>query len=243
LHMNIAPLSQRKSHYYRDLVVWIATGLLAPEVLLVIAFTQWRAALELTAFVREKQVHLRDKQSHVREKQAQRLEEQAYLADEIEDFRETRSTEDSEVEQPSPTPRPEGFWAKLKGSLDLYREKAGLWTLQQSFFVLMGGIQVRNDHVVDYASEFVTPYAIVKRQDLEDFASAGLLHELIPLSKAEVQDRSKAQPLAKILSCLQAAYLLFTLLGRRVAHLEITELEITTLAHVLITLCIYGFWF
>ena len=67
-------------------------------------------------------------------------------------------------------------------------------------------------------------------------------YSLPRVTKASITDRSKADGLAKILVCLQAGYIIVQCIGRLVAHLPLTFLEINTLGHVLCALIMYAFW-
>ena len=62
------------------------------------------------------------------------------------------------------------------------------------------------------------------------------------IAKEPIQDRSKADGLAKLLVCLQAGYMIIQCLGRLLAKLPISHLEINTLGHVVCVLAMYLFW-
>ena len=63
------------------------------------------------------------------------------------------------------------------------------------------------------------------------------------LTKRDIEDKSKADAVTKILSCLQAAWLMLQIIGRVKQALPVTELETNTLAHVICAFLIYVLWF
>ena len=66
---------------------------------------------------------------------------------------------------------------------------------------------------------------------------------LVPdLSRAQIEDKSKASNLAKTLVCLQASWFCIQCLSRLGQQLPISLLEINTFAHALCTLIIYLMW-
>jgi hypothetical protein len=67
--------------------------------------------------------------------------------------------------------------------------------------------------------------------------------DLIPnLSKADIQDKSKASGLAKTLVCLQALWFCVQCIGRLSQKFTISLLELNTFAHAICTLLIYILW-
>ena len=66
---------------------------------------------------------------------------------------------------------------------------------------------------------------------------------LVPdLSRAQIEDKSKASNFAKTLVCLQASWFCIQCLSRFGQRLPISLLEINTFAHALCTLIIYLMW-
>ena len=62
------------------------------------------------------------------------------------------------------------------------------------------------------------------------------------ISKAFIDDKSKADSLAKVLVCVQAMWCLMQYFGRVASHLHVTLLEVNTLAHAICALAIYACW-
>lgn len=52
------------------------------------------------------------------------------------------------------------------------------------------------------------------------------------IPREDIEDKSKADALAKMLVLLQASWMLLQVLGRLLAHLPVTLLEVNTVAHV-----------
>lgn len=58
-----------------------------------------------------------------------------------------------------------------------------------------------------------------------------------------IADKSKADPPGKIVLSIQAGYLIIQVIGRLIASLPVTILELNTLGHVLCAPTMYAFWF
>ena len=108
----------------------------------------------------------------------------------------------------------------------------GYWSMVHSFFVEMGGyvIQRKDDKTLTLTTKGV-------------MRLAELGYELPRLSEEDIQDRSKADSVTKVLTCIQAAYMIAQVTGRGVAKLPITMMELNTLGHVVCALAIFAFWF
>ncbi|KIL62380.1 hypothetical protein M378DRAFT_165741 [Amanita muscaria Koide BX008] len=66
--------------------------------------------------------------------------------------------------------------------------------------------------------------------------------DLPKVSKDEILARSKGDSIAKTITVIQTAWFVIQCIHRRSQHLLLTELEITTLAHTLISFFMYFFW-
>ena len=62
------------------------------------------------------------------------------------------------------------------------------------------------------------------------------------ISKEDIVDKSKADNLSKMISMVQALWMLAQIIGRLVVDLPVTLLEVNTLAHVICALIIYILW-
>lgn len=62
------------------------------------------------------------------------------------------------------------------------------------------------------------------------------------MSEKEIKDRSKADGLAKLVVCLQAAWMMVQIIARVCEDLPVTLLEVNTLSHVVCAFVIYMLW-
>jgi len=115
----------------------------------------------------------------------------------------------------------------------------GQWTMSQLFFVFMGGVELDFEDCTenlgcDSNGGFVyDPFVDVQRAlelDILDIKS-------IPAE--DVKKRAKTNYLVKALVCLQASWLVAQVIGRAVAKLPITTLEIVTVGYVVCALITY----
>lgn len=63
------------------------------------------------------------------------------------------------------------------------------------------------------------------------------------ISSGELQDRSKASNLSKILAASQTTYLVIQVIGRLLSALPVTELEVNTIAHIFCAVIAWALWF
>jgi len=120
------------------------------------------------------------------------------------------------------------------------------WTQTHSFYAIMGGFAIETSELP--GDQFLDPYrhAYIDLPRLT-LTSRGVLLlnelEMCPMpSLKSIQDRSKANYLAKGLVCLQAGWLVLQCISRLVERLPITFLEINSLGHVICVLLMYIFW-
>ncbi|MCJ1382958.1 hypothetical protein MMC17_006071 [Xylographa soralifera] len=115
------------------------------------------------------------------------------------------------------------------------------WTMTHGFYAVMGGF------AIDTSSE--GPSFVNGRQGRLTFTVEGLRfialnnQNLLPdIPEREIQDRSKANGLAKFLVCTQALWFCIQCISRTAQGLPISLLEINTAAHAICTLLIYLLW-
>ena len=116
------------------------------------------------------------------------------------------------------------------------------WTQVHSFYANMGGFAF--DLEETYLSEsnlFTTKHArlTVTPRGMALLAKCGYLPRI---SKEDILDKSKADNLSKMLSILQALWMLAQIVGRLIIRLSVTLLEVNTLAHIICALIIYVLW-
>jgi hypothetical protein len=117
------------------------------------------------------------------------------------------------------------------------------WTVVHGFYFAMGGLAFDTG---DLPPEKKFLPASRDRLTLGVNGVELLLEQepsIIPkISEAEILDKSKANPLAKTIVCIQAAWFCIQCCSRLVQHLPISLLELNTLAHAFFALLAYVLW-
>lgn len=102
-------------------------------------------------------------------------------------------------------------------------------------YVLMGGIAVDLSDLHNTLDKVtLTPDGILY------LARHG---HFVKISRPEIQDKSKADTLAKALVCVQVLWVVGQAIERKVTGFPITLLEINTIVHVICALVMYCLWF
>jgi hypothetical protein len=119
----------------------------------------------------------------------------------------------------------------------------GRWSMSQQFFVHMGGVQSEFEDCTETLG-CTADGDFYQRRALDVLQHALQLKILdtnvVPAS--DVEKRSESNQLVKALVCLQASWLVAQVIGRAVAKLLITTLEVVTVAYVICALVTYAFW-
>jgi len=113
------------------------------------------------------------------------------------------------------------------------------WSLTHSFFAQMGGLAIETKDPEEPAFIKNSPRMYITANGAAMLAEIGRLPNL---SKKFIQDKSKADGLAKALVITQASWLIVEVIGRAIAKLPITLLEVNTFAHVVCALIMYVLW-
>lgn len=213
IHTSVPPASENPAQRRKNKAAWVCAGIFAPEYVVWTAWCQWCEARHLTR--------------------------------EVERIRLAMGVSDKD---PATTTIP---WEERRSA----RRLLSSWTLRHSFFVVMGGYQFHPDTIIHrppwqrgsrgyefYESDESLVKAVVTVPGFIALLEAGHAENLPVLSLQDLQDRSKADDLAKILSCVQGLWLIIQLAGRLASSVVITELEVNTLAHVLCAVAMYMFW-
>ncbi|KAL8707388.1 MAG: hypothetical protein Q9220_007580 [cf. Caloplaca sp. 1 TL-2023] len=106
----------------------------------------------------------------------------------------------------------------------------------------MGGFVFDMDEISSQRSEpFVAgvPRLTITPRGVALLATCGFLPKI---SREDILDKSKADNVSKLLSVLQALWMLAQIITRLRGNLSITLLEINTLAHIICAIIIYGLW-
>lgn len=122
----------------------------------------------------------------------------------------------AEMREPAPV---EGAAARDEGAAE--SNQGGEWTRYHGFFAIMGGY-------VDIRSRPILP--------TED----GLRR--VRISKKDIEDKSKSNFIARFLVLLQTTWFVLQTITRAVRHLPVTELELMTIAFVVLNVVTFYFW-
>lgn len=114
------------------------------------------------------------------------------------------------------------------------QQKVEQWNLKQAFFAVSGGI------AVDSSDFWTTKTLTFTPSGVRELAQLDVLPEI---SETDVEDRSKADALAKILTILQAVWFFAQGIARLIKGLPLTLLEIHVMIHVFCAFAMYGLWF
>ncbi|CAG8887099.1 unnamed protein product [Penicillium egyptiacum] len=112
------------------------------------------------------------------------------------------------------------------------RQVQAPWTFLQGFCIRMRGLvlQTRDDWVYPVRPATVVPLiqaGIIKQTDLRAW---------------EIEDRAKADSLAKAFTVLQSLWVICDVIGRAAYRLPVTPLEISTVAYVVCAVIAYASW-
>ncbi|KAF8625834.1 hypothetical protein AX15_005163 [Amanita polypyramis BW_CC] len=106
------------------------------------------------------------------------------------------------------------------------------WTEKHAFFAYMGGFRLVGE---DGSKEQL------KEEQFFDRVINGEI-DIPEISSQELSDRSKGDGIAKALVLLQTLWFAIQAANRAIQRLPVTELELTTLAHVFINIFTYWYW-
>ncbi|KAI4094783.1 MAG: hypothetical protein LQ344_002029 [Seirophora lacunosa] len=147
-----------------------------------------------------------------------------------------RSAADERTEIPTGTPRP--FWSESEQptkAIPLQYHQETKFNLLYGYFVLMGGFVIDVSHLHNSLSRLtITPKGV---------AFLAKYGHFVKIPDSTIQDKSKADTLAKVLVCVQVSWMLVQTISRRIVGYPITLLEVHTLVHVACAIAMYVLWF
>ncbi|KAF7312726.1 hypothetical protein MIND_00287500 [Mycena indigotica] len=261
IHVNIPEHAARKRHLLRK-VGWLLLGLFFPELVTFIAWNQYLQARNLVASLspptpktplwKKVKVAWRWIASKLSlgssESKAEKTDEEAMPMTNMND----------EVQEPVPPSNQESkksksWWKSIRGfPVSLWRlifaartTKSADWTLVHGFYTVMGGF------ALDLSSESTVhqPFFFPLDSDRLTLTPNGLRFllahapECVPrVTSEDIQDKSKADLLTKLISLMQAAWFCLQCIARAAQHLSVSPLEVTTGGHALYTLVTYVLW-
>jgi len=130
-----------------------------------------------------------------------------------------------------------------KGLKNVKKLKKESCTMEQAFFVVMGGIEILLKDGTCFLGELEAP-GLNNAEALYEFRESiklGVL-SLSQLSHKDIKARSKSNYFVKALVCVQAAWLITQVVGRYVNRLAITSLEVTAAGYAVCAFLTYMFW-
>ncbi|KAL1798316.1 hypothetical protein ACET3X_002353 [Alternaria dauci] len=218
VHLNI-PKYQKASQATWRKVAWLITAMLAPELVALAAFCQYREATALGKRVRK--VYGQKEPSFwslSTSKRVTKLEDDENGGSESEQSRQLQQLDATET-----------------------KRRRHPWTRTHSFYALMGGFAIDTRRC---EKNFLSHGR--NRMILNPVGFTYLLeHEpdLLPdLSLEEIQDKSKASNIAKTIVCCQAIWFCAQCCARWYADIGFSLLELNTLAHCICALLIFMLW-
>ncbi|KAI9675860.1 MAG: hypothetical protein M1822_008869 [Bathelium mastoideum] len=222
VHLNIPASHDHRWTIYLRQAKWTVVAILAPEIVLSMAFSQLHTAYRLRKSLNRysREVQQREKALNVVVRHRYRYE-----------FGETQSA------RPMLWP----FGRRRSDPKDLEHDepsaplpKAQFYDIIYCFYVVMGGFVVDvSDMHNTYTEIVLTPEAII------ELASRGH-HFDIPSDS--IKDRSKANLLAKGLVVCQISWLVIQSVARSLVGLPLSLLEVHAMVHVACAVCLYALW-
>ncbi|KDR72565.1 hypothetical protein GALMADRAFT_126164 [Galerina marginata CBS 339.88] len=121
-------------------------------------------------------------------------------------------------------------WFGARNLARLYRGKG--WTKTHGYFIQMGGFMLYHRG---------QPQEILSPEKLKELYQDGKI-EFPTITETEIQDRSKADPIAKALVLGQTTWFIAQCITRRIQGLALTELELVTVAFAFLNGFMYFLW-
>jgi hypothetical protein len=216
LHLNVPEQNQTKWQWAMANARWIVAGIYAPELVVFTAWRQWGSARILGRKVHE------------------------YRAQDDQKAKDNAAAIPSSVHDLS-LPK---FESEADSTLPLSETKRSItsrrytWTKTHSFFASTGGFAIDIDESYIEGTESsqtaFLPSDCPRRLTLtaRGIALLAACGRLPDIPQADILDKSKADGLAKAVVVIQACWMLLQVLGRVIARLPVTLLEVNTVAHV-----------
>ncbi|KAJ7200454.1 hypothetical protein C8J57DRAFT_441424 [Mycena rebaudengoi] len=230
IHLNIPEEPTGTRQFLRKLI-WLGVGLLAPEV---VTFTAWNQHATASRLVRE----LGKRNSPVEplwRRFCRRMVPELL-------WPKVKAIVAPDMQKVRALVLAEFCLTGMKGGVASPREVGDDWNLVHGFYAVMGG------YAIDVSNMPGDPFLPngMKRVTLTADGLRFLLQyapEYVPqVSEEDINDKSKADGLAKLLVALQAAWFCMQCIARASQDLPISLLEITTGGHALYTLFTYILW-
>ncbi|KAF6823200.1 hypothetical protein CMUS01_10802 [Colletotrichum musicola] len=110
------------------------------------------------------------------------------------------------------------------------------WDMTQCFYAVMGGFVIDRPA---YGHEAGVERVTITPEGIRLLSFVGKLPEI---HESQIQDKSKADWMAKSLVCIQAGWMVAQVVGRLIESLPVSLLEINTCGHVVCAVLLYLLW-
>ncbi len=214
VHLNIPEHQKTRRQLWRK-IKWLVLGLLAPEM---VAYVAWHQRKEAKNILR----HIRNQSGHAHSQS--RLHK--FLKACVRGLTFRRCTEADTSDLPHSK---------------TFRHDGPEWTLVHGFYAVMGGFAMDSSK----SKEPFLPGTTTRVALTTDGLRFLIEHEpnILPdITEEQIQDKSKADGVKKILVCAQALWFCIQCISRLAQSLPISLLELNTFGHSLCTLLIYLLW-
>lgn len=223
IHLNVRPYRKTELQSWIETTKWVVFGILAPELVVFVAWRQYVSAMALDRIVRG-------------------LQESDQPFEKSLD----QTSDDMKVVVPVQPSQTMPHLTILQGNSDAVSPSEyrlhNPWTRTHSFYANMGGFVFdleescpteRNTFTAKHSRLTVTPRGMAL------LARCGFLPKI---SKEDILDKSKSDNMSKMISVVQALWMLAQIIGRLIVDLPVTLLEVNTLAHIMCAMIIYILW-
>ncbi|MCJ1311237.1 hypothetical protein MMC25_004908 [Agyrium rufum] len=219
LHLDIPP---RGESHVRKIVRngrWILVGVFAPELVVFTTWRQWSSAKLLGTVVKAEE-----------------------STKDVIDVRSADTLERTSSQNLTESASEQAFTKPFTTIKRMYP-----WTRTHDFFASTGGFAFEvdpNAFLTSGVVDHLPTYRDMKRLTLTARGVAFLAKcdHLPDIPEEDIQDKSKANDLAKALVVVQASWMLIQTLGRLIVRLPVTLLEVNTIAHVCCVFLLYLLW-
>ncbi|KDR74669.1 hypothetical protein GALMADRAFT_42196, partial [Galerina marginata CBS 339.88] len=123
-------------------------------------------------------------------------------------------------------------WYGARHLVKKFRKYDSEWTTTHGYFIQMGGFVLYDG---GHEAGVLVPQALWELLDKKEV--------IMPkISESEIQDRSKGDGFSKGFVVVQITWFILQCIQRKVQHLDITKLELMTLALSALNVIMYAFW-
>ena len=223
IHLNVRPYRIAELQSWIETTKWVIFGILAPELVVFVAWRQYISATALDRIVRRLQDS--NQSSEISPNQ---ISNGIVVIISVQSSQTTPSLTIIQANSDSLPPTE-------------YRLH-NPWTRTHSFYANMGGFVFdldencateRDNFTAKHSRLTVTPRGMAL------LARCGFLPKI---SKEDILDKSKSDNLSKMISVVQALWMFAQIVSRLVVDLPVTLLEVNTVAHILCAMIIYILW-